>query len=233
MIGRLASGFAIGMVIAALVGQISSHASDVDVLKGNMIGQWELSTTERNKTCVMTLTTDGPSTAMKLALEPGCAKALPFAADIKAWSIKGLDIVRLQDSAGQPVIDLSEVENGILEGVRQGEGVYILQNLESAREAVRSLDNMIGDWSMVRGNGRPVCGLTLTNTEAGADTFAVFLKPRCDPAVVNFAPKYWKFERGDLQLTSDRGDTWHFQADDSAQWRRVPEAAEPLLLVRQ
>jgi hypothetical protein len=29
------------------------------------------------------------------------------------------------------------------------------------------MDQMIGDWSMVRGNGQTVCGLTLTNTEAG------------------------------------------------------------------
>ena len=41
---------------------------------------------------------------------------------------------------------------------------------------------MIGDWQMVRGNGRPICGLTLTNTEATGDNFQVFVKPKCDPA---------------------------------------------------
>jgi len=33
------------------------------------------------------------------------------------------------------------------------------------------MDQMIGDWSMVRGNGQAICGLTLTNTEAGKDNF--------------------------------------------------------------
>jgi hypothetical protein len=202
-------------------------------LKKDMIGQWELSTTERSKTCVVTLK-DGPAQNLKLELEPGCAAALPFTKDITAWSIKGLgDIVRLQDAAGQPVIDFTEVESGIFEGLRSGEGVYILQNLAAARSLAKSMDQMIGDWSMVRGNGQTVCGLTLTNTEATADNFQVFLKPKCDPAVAAFAPTQWRLERGQMLLMNVRGDTWQFEADDNAQWRRVPDTADPLILVRQ
>ena len=62
---------------------------------------------------------------------------------------------------------------------------------------------MIGDWSMVRGNGQTICGLTLTNTEAGSDNFQVFLKPKCDPAVAAFAPTQWRLERG--QMHADVG----------------------------
>src|SRR5213075_3371196 len=123
---------------------------------------------------VVTLKSDATGQALKLELEPGCAVALPFSKDITAWSIKGLDIVRLQDGAGQPVIDFTEVESGIFEGLREGEGVYILQNLAAARSLAKSMDQMIGDWSIVRGNGRPICALTLTNTEAAADNFQVF-----------------------------------------------------------
>jgi len=81
---------------------------------------------------------------------------------------------------------------------------------------------MIGDWAMVRGNGNIVCGLTLTNNDAGNDNFQVFLKPKCDPAVAAFAPKQWRLERGQIMLMSDRGETWRFEADDNAQWRLVP-----------
>jgi Protease inhibitor Inh len=98
-------------------------AQDAATLRKDMIGQWELATTERSKTCVVTLKGDATPQGLKLELEPGCAKALPFSKDIAAWSVKGLDIVRLQDAAGQPVIDFTEVESGIFEGVRQGEGV--------------------------------------------------------------------------------------------------------------
>src|SRR3954463_1682960 len=209
-----------------------AQAQDANTLKKNMIGQWELSTTERSKTCVVTLK-DGPAQNLKLELEPGCAAALPFTKDITAWSIKGLgDIVRLQDAAGQPVIDFTEVESGIFEGLRTGEGVYILQNLAAARSLAKSMDQMIGDWSMVRGNGQTVCGLTLTNTEATADNFQVFLKPKCDPAVAAFAPTQWRLDHGRMLLLSANGQTWQFEADDNAQWRRVPDSADPLIMMR-
>jgi hypothetical protein len=209
-------------------------AAAQDALKKEMVGQWELSTTERSKTCVITLKGDATPQGLKLELEPGCAKALPFAKDITAWNIKGLDIVRLQDAAGQSVIDFTEVESGIFEGLRQGEGIYILQNLAAARSLAKSMDQMIGDWAMVRGNGRPVCGLTLTNTDAGGDNFQVFLKPRCDPAVEAFKPTMWRLERGELLLMSEpNGEVWHFLADDNAQWRLVPDSTDPLIMLRQ
>jgi hypothetical protein len=209
------------------------RAQDASSLKKSMVGQWELSTTERSKTCVVSLKSDGTPQGLKLELEPGCAAALPFSKEIAAWSIKGLDIVRLQDTSGQPVIDFTEVESGIFEGLRQGEGIYILQNLAAARSLAKSMDQMIGDWAMVRGNGRAVCGLTLTNTEASQDNFQVFLKPKCDPAVSAFAPTQWRLERGGLLLMSGGGELWRFEADDNAQWRLVPDTVDPLIMLRQ
>jgi hypothetical protein len=224
---------AVAALLAPLALAHPTIAQDASTLKKDMVGQWELSTTERSKTCVVTLKADAAPQGLKLELEPGCAKALPFAKDITAWNIKGLDIVRLQDASGQPVIDFTEVESGIFEGLRQGEGIYILQNLAAARSLAKSMDQMIGDWAMVRGNGRPVCGLTLTNTDAGSDNFQVFLKPRCDPAVEAFGPTMWRLERGELLLMAANGDIWHFQADDNAQWRLVPDSADPLIMLRQ
>ena len=208
-------------------------AQDAATLKKEMIGQWELATTERSKTCVVTLKGDGTAQGLKLELEPSCAAALPFTKDITAWNVKGLDIVRLQNAAGEPVIDFTEVESGIFEGVRSGEGVYILQNLAAARSLAKSMDQMIGDWSMVRGNGQAICGLTLTNNEATKDNFQVFLKPKCDPAVSAFAPTQWRLEHGQMLLMSDTGETWQFEADDNAQWRKVPDSADPLIMLRE
>ncbi len=161
---------------------------DAAGLKKDMIGQWELSTTERSKTCVVTLKPDTTPQGLKLELEPGCAAALPFTKDIKAWSLKGL---------------------------------------------AKSMDQMIGDWAMVRGDGNTICGLTLTNNDAGNDNFQVFLKPKCDPKVSAFAPTQWRLERGQIMLMSDKGETWRFEADDNAQWRLVPDSADPLIMLRQ
>ena len=231
MTGRLS--IALAALLAMLALETSAPAQDASTLKKDMVGQWELSTTERSKTCVVTLKSDATPQGLKLELEPGCAAALPFTRAITAWNVKGLDIVRLQDAAGAPVIDFTEVESGIFEGLRQGEGIYILQNLAAARSLAKSMDQMIGDWAMVRGNGQSICGLTLTNTEATADNFQVFLKPRCDPAVTAFAPTMWRLERGELLLMSQNGEVWRFEADDNAQWRRVPDSADPLIMLRQ
>jgi hypothetical protein len=224
---------AVAALSASLVGGCPVAAQNAASLKKEMIGQWELATTERSKTCVVTMKGDATPQGMKLELEPGCVKALPFTREITGWSIKGLDIVRLQDSNGQAVIDFTEVESGIFEGLRQNEGVYILQNLAAARSLAKSMDQMIGDWAMVRSNGQAICGLTLTNTDAGQDNFQVFLKPKCDPVVGAFAPTRWRLEHGQILLMSDKGETWRFEADDNAQWRLVPDSADPLIMMRQ
>ncbi|MCK1754357.1 AprI/Inh family metalloprotease inhibitor [Bradyrhizobium sp. 137] len=224
----------VALMMAACAAAIDpAPAQDAATLKKQMPGQWELSTTERNKTCVITLKGDAKGQGFKLELEPACKTALPFTKDIVAWNVRGLDIVRFQDATGEAVIDFTEVEAGIFEGLRQGEGVYILQDLAAARSMAKSMDQMIGDWSMVRGNGQPVCGLTLTNTEAGADNFQVFLKPKCDAAIAQFNPTQWRLERGQILLMSKSGEAWQFEADDNAQWRRVPDTADPLIMLRQ
>jgi hypothetical protein len=230
---KLRHSLALAALSALVATGLPARAQDAATLKKNMIGQWELSTTERSKTCVVTLKPDSTPQGLKLELEPGCATALPFTKDITGWNIKGLDIVRLQDAAGEAVLDFTEVEAGILEGVRPGEGVYILQNLAAARSLAKSMDQMIGDWAMVRGNGNTICGLTLTNNDAGNDNFQVFLKPKCDPTVAAFAPTQWRLERGQILLMSNNGETWRFEADDNAQWRLVPDSADPLIMVRQ
>jgi len=230
-----AAALALGMA-AGLWPAAAAYAQEdaVAQIKG-MLGQWELATAGRDRTCVVTLKNEAAPPGMKLDLEKGCAEALPFTGSIASWTVKGLDIVRFQDAKGEPVLDVTEVENGILEGVRSGEGVYILQGLAAARALSKSTDQMIGDWAMVRGNGNPICGLTLTNNEAdhNPENFQVFLKPKCDSVVSRFAPVMWRLERGEMLLISSRGEVWRFGADDHAQWRRIPDSADPFIMVRQ
>ena len=221
------------IALSSSVAVIPAVAQDATSLKKAMIGQWELATTERSKTCVLTLKPDAAPRGQKLELESGCAAALPFTKDIAGWTVKGLDIVSLQSANGEAVIDFTEVESGIFEGLRQGEGVYILQNLAAARSLAKSMDQMIGDWAMVRGNGATICSLVLTNNDAGNDNFQVFVKPKCDSAIAAFAPSQWRLEHGQMMLMSDRGETWRFEADDNAQWRLVPDSANPLIMLRQ
>jgi hypothetical protein len=218
----------------ASVWPVAAFAQDGRSLAREMTGQWELATAGRDRTCVVTLKTDAVPFGMKLNLEKDCEETLPFTSTIASWTVKGLDIVRFQDAKGEPVLDVTEVESGILEGVRSGEGVYILQDLAAARALSKSTDQMIGDWAMVRGNGNTVCGLTLTNNVAAdPENFQVFLKPKCDPVVSRFAPVMWRVERGEMLLISAGGEVWRFGADDHAQWRRIPDSADPFIMVHQ
>src|ERR1700744_5929327 len=109
------------LMALVIISPAPSRAQDAATLKKNMIGQWELSTTDRSKTCVVTLKPDSTPQGLKLELEPACATALPFTQDITGGGIRGLDIVRLQDAKGEGVLDFTEVEAGILEGQRTGE----------------------------------------------------------------------------------------------------------------
>lgn len=229
-LGKQARLLALTVIV---LGSQNVAAQDTRSLTSDMVGQWELSTAGRDKTCVVTLKNETSPQGLKLELEKGCSEALPFTKAIAAWSVKGLDIVRLQDVRGESVIDVTEVESGIFEGRREGEGIYLLQNLAAARALSKSTDQLIGDWAMMRESGKSICGLTLTNTETSPENFAVFLKPRCDPLVASFAPTVWRLERGELLLRSAKGETWRFEADDNAQWRRVPDSADPLILMRQ
>ncbi len=216
------------------LGSHNAAAQDARSLSTEMAGQWELSTAGRDKDVRRHAEEPKPSPqGLKLELEKGCGDALPFSKSIAAWSVKGLDIVRLQDGKGESVIDFTEVESGIFEGRREGEGIYLLQNLAAARALSKSTDQLIGDWAMMRESGKSICGLTLTNTETSPENFAVYLKPRCDSLVTTFAPTVWRLERGELLLQSAKGEIWRFEADDNAQWRRVPDSADPLILMRQ
>src|SRR5260221_12926640 len=80
------------------------------------------------------------------------------------------------------------------------------------------MDQMIGDWAMVRRNGQSICGLTLTNTEATADNFQVFLKPRCDPAVAAFAPTMWRLGRGGVVIVFAGGGGLGFSNGGQTPW---------------
>jgi len=193
---------------------------------------WELSSADRSRTCQLKFKTDAVPAGLGLEQSPDC-EALAFMKDVVAWRVRGLDGINLIDAGGRTVIELSEVENSIFEGQRVGEGIFLLQNSAEAQEAERSMDFLIGNWALVRQQGEPVCRLTLTNTPAEADNFQIFTKPPCNPPVSTFAPAMWRLERGAILMQSAGGEIWRFEADDLAQWRRVPEEASPLILQRR
>jgi hypothetical protein len=198
-----------------------------------LVGAWEISNADRDRTCAVVFKGDPAPGGLKLEFDRGCATVFPVTRDVTAWTIAANEAVRLLDARGRTLLEFTEVESGMYEGERPGEGLYFLQNVAAAGPAWRTADQMFGDWALVRGAGRPICTLTLSNAAAGQDTYVTRVKPGCDAVVTRFGPTTWRMDRGELVLASPRGQTWRFEEGDDVTWRRVPETADGLTLVRQ
>lgn len=220
-------------VLAASQAQAQQSVTTTETFKA-MIGKWELSNADHDRTCSLTFRPDPSGSTFKLDLDKACPVQMPELKDVVGWTIGGLDLVRLIDSKGKPVFEFSEVESGMYEAQRPGEGVFFMQTAAAAASPVGlSADQMAGDWNVVRGSGKTVCTITLTNTAAGADSFSLKLKPGCDALVTRFGPAEWYMDRGELVLKSRAGQYWRFEEGDPTNWQRVPEGREPISLVRQ
>lgn len=224
-------------VIALLLAVPAVHAQQspagTEAFK-SVLGKWEISNADRDRTCILTFRADPAGGVFKLDVDKGCPAQMPELKDVTAWTIGGLDIVRLVDAKGKPVMEFTEVESGTYEAQRPGEGVFFMQSAAvAAAQAGLSTDQMTGDWGLVRGSGKTVCTITLTTMAAGPDSFALKLKPGCDAFVTRFGPASWYMDHGELVLRSRGGQFWRFEEGDPANWQRVPEGAEPITLVRR
>jgi hypothetical protein len=196
-----------------------------------MIGGWEFSNADHNKVCHFTFRTEAASGGRRLDVDKNCSALFPSTKDISAWALDNYGDLRLLDKQGQSVIELTEVESGMYDGFAPGEGRFILQTAAAA--PVRTAEDMAGDWAIARGAGKPICTLTLVNSPAAAGSLALRVKAGCDPLVTRFNPNAWRMDEGELVLLSARGQSWQFEENDANTWQRVPESADPILLMRQ
>jgi hypothetical protein len=235
---------AMAAAVAASPALAQAPVTSNETFKTMLAGKWEISNADRDRTCQLTFRSDPAGALFKLELDKACAAQMPELKDVTGWTIGGLDLVKLMDGKGKAVFEFSEVENSIFEAQRPGEGVFFMQNSTDAAAATNvSLDQMAGDWGVVRGSGgKTVCVITLSKTAAGdsPDAFALSLKPGCQNFVTGFGPAAWYLDRGELVLKSSRaGRYWRFEAASTASnqasttWQRVPEGHEPVNLVRQ
>jgi hypothetical protein len=194
-----------------------------------------MSNADRDRACQLTFKAEPSGALFKLDLDKACTAQMPELKDVVGWTIGGLDLVKLMDSKGKALFEFSEVENGMFEAQRPGKGVFFMQNAGATSAAAKvSLDQMAGDWSVVRGSGKTVCVITLTKTAAGEDAFALSLKPGCQNFVTGFGPAAWYLDRGELVLKSSKARRyWRFEANNPTTWQRVPEGHEPVNLVRR
>jgi hypothetical protein len=197
-----------------------------------MVGTWEFTNADRDKTCTLTFRIDPAAAGMKLDFDRACAGLFPFIREISGWTFAEGDFLRLLDAKGTPVLEFSEVENKVFEAPRPGEGILFIQNAGASGPPARTAAEVTGDWTIQRRARRPICTLALTSTASGED-FAVRVAPPCDALVTRFGPATWQVERGELVLKNARGQVWRFEETDANTWSRVPATADPVLLVRK
>jgi hypothetical protein len=196
-----------------------------------MTGTWEFSNADHDKVCHFNFRADAATGGSKVDVDRNCPNFFPSTKDVVGWTLDNFGGLHLLDSHGNAVIDLTEAESGIYDGFAPGEGRYVLQSAVSP--PMRTAEEMAGDWAITRGAGKPICLLTLANDPPGTDALALKVKPGCDASVVRFGPTGWRMSQGELVLLSARGQTWRFEQNDANTWQRVPESANPILLVRQ
>jgi hypothetical protein len=199
-----------------------------------MSGTWEMSNSDRDQLCNLTFKPEPSKGGFKLEFDPACGDTMPPMKEVEAW-VHTNDALRLIDARGRTVYEFTEVEVGMYEGERKGEGIYFLQTAESAAAFApkRSADDMAGEWAMVKAE-KPVCTLNLTKTATkGFDEFRLTWRQPCDPALTRLNPNVWRMDKGELVLASPNGQVWRFEEREPQRWRRVPEGADPIQLQKK
>ncbi len=197
-----------------------------------MAGSWEFSNADREKTCMVTFRNDAAKVGKRLEFEQKCAALFPFIPEVAGWRLNDNDFLRLLDAQGNSVLEFSEVESGIFEAPKAGEGILFIQNPTDLGAPPKTAEQVTGEWNVVRRTGQRVCGMTLSNTPVGEE-FALRLQHPCEQVVTRFAPVTWQMDRGEIVLRATSGQSWRFEEGEDGKWQRVPQTASPLLMVRK
>jgi Protease inhibitor Inh len=209
--------------------QAQTNATLSDSVKA-MVGTWEFSNAERDKTCTAKFTTDPARIGFRVTFDADCAKLFPLVRQIVGWKFPQEDLLYMLDARGKALMEFSEVEDGIYEAPTPGLGVLFLQNAAAAAASPKSeptTGEVAGNWAVVRDDGTSICVLTLAK-----GGLAVTAQPGCDPSIVKFNFTQWRMDQDELVLIPANGDTLRFE-DADGNWRQISDAAGQLLLVRQ
>ncbi len=201
-----------------------------------VIGTWEFSNAERDKICTAIFKSDPSPVGFAVEFDANCVNLFPLVKDIVGWKYPDNDLLYLLDAQGKSVVEFSEVEDNIFEAPTPGVGVLFLQNPAAAAAAPQAHqpEKLAGDWMIALGNGGPLCKVTLAAT-AMEDGFALKVQPGCAKSIEQLNFKKWQLDKdkGELVLVPAKGMPWRFEEQDDVTWRRIPESAAQIMLVRQ
>jgi hypothetical protein len=220
-----------GLIVLVLAAA-NAVAQQINDQAKAMIGTWEFSSAERDKVCNVTFKADRATSGYRLEFDPKCTDDFPLLRDVAGWTYPDNELLSFVDARGKSLVEFSEVETGMYEAPTPGFGVLFLQNSADVGSKPIPLDQVTGDWALMRGTGKPLCTLTLT-TDPADEGFALKVGTGCDPSIVRLGFVRWRLDRDELMIAPARGNAWRFEQEDTNTWERVPESANPYRLVRQ
>ena len=200
---------------------------------GAVVGAWEISNADHDQICSVGLSGEKRPGGYKIDFNrPDCIAKFPPLKDVVAWNIAD-DTIKLIDAKGKIYYEFNEVEGGMYESLRVGQPLTFLQNAASAADLVRTVEQMTGDWGVVRGSGDPVCIITLINAPGAATgDLKLQVKPGCDKGIAAFVATAWQMDHNELLLKNNRAQIWRF-GETNGIWQRLPEGPDALSLVKQ
>src|SRR5436190_19564701 len=80
-----------------------------DIAKA-VVGTWELSNADRDRSCTVNLKATASGPGFALEWDRKCAEVFPFTREATAWKIGVRDALQLVDARGQSILELTEVE---------------------------------------------------------------------------------------------------------------------------
>jgi hypothetical protein len=222
----------------AAVAQVQGQAQvqpepPADAAKG-MAGVWELSNSDRDRVCNLTFKSEPAKHGSQVEFDAACGNTIPPLKEVEGWTLAN-QTLKLIDARNRAVFEFTEVEVGMFEGERKDEGLYFLQTAASAAAFTpkRSVDEIAGEWAMVRAD-KPVCTLNLTKTATkGFDEYRLSIRQPCDPAMTRLNPNVWRLDKGELVLAAPTGQVWRFEEREPQRWSRVPEGTDPIVLQKK
>ena len=189
-----------------------------------MVGAWELSNADHDKICQLNFRDDAVPGGYKLDIDKNCPNVFPSTKDIVAWTIDKLrQPAPARRPAGDAVIELTQVESGMFDGFKPEEGRYILQ--AAAAVQTRSADDMVGDWAIARGTGKPICAADTGEhpCPTGGDYLSAQAQARLRCAGHPLRPDVMAHGQRRSGAAQPRGQIWRFEENDANTWQRVPE----------
>src|SRR5581483_8455430 len=147
-----------GLVLAT--GGVAQAQPALNEQAQNMIGTWEFSNADRDKTCSVTFKPETTTGGYKLEFDADCASSFPLVRNITAWKYPANDLLYLLDAQGRAVVSFSEVEDGMFEAPTPGIGVLFLQNPAAVPPPAKTAEEIAGRWSLKTADGAVLCELT-------------------------------------------------------------------------